>query len=340
MHGNKDVIILDDGIIIDFLQIDDAPGVAMLFREVYGDGYPVSTYYNPEALIAANDDHSVISTVARTSQGNIIGHMALIRAFAPNRKIYEHGASVVSPAHRNKNLMEIMFKHCFEIAAPRYHVEEVFGEVVCNHIFAQKATVKIGGKFTGLEVDLMPSSAYQKTDSANGRVSSLIGFKSFSCAPQSVYIPECYASQAKLIYNNLGVERQILTPNADLPQDNQSSVSLAIIESAQVAFINIDEIGADFVARIDEIEERAAAQNTVIYNLRMPLNSQSTGAAIDILRSRNYFFCGILPHWFETDGIALQKLIQPPNWEEIKLLDNWCGQILNMVKADWELTIK
>ena len=33
---------------IDFFRIEDAPGIARLFREVYGTGYPIRTYYLPD----------------------------------------------------------------------------------------------------------------------------------------------------------------------------------------------------------------------------------------------------------------------------------------------------
>lgn len=39
---------------VDLFRPEDAPGVARLFRLVYGDGYPVKTFTDPERLIAEN----------------------------------------------------------------------------------------------------------------------------------------------------------------------------------------------------------------------------------------------------------------------------------------------
>ena len=52
---------------------EDAEGIVRLFLEIYGEGYPIRLFYDPEAVIAANRDGEYISIVARTDSGKVIG---------------------------------------------------------------------------------------------------------------------------------------------------------------------------------------------------------------------------------------------------------------------------
>ena len=63
---------------IDFFRIEDAPGIARLFREVYGEAYPIRTYYLPNQLIEENAAGHILSSVVRTAAGEVVAHNALV----------------------------------------------------------------------------------------------------------------------------------------------------------------------------------------------------------------------------------------------------------------------
>ena len=71
---------MHDGIKISTFQPGDALGVARLFTAVYGDGYPVKLVYDPDALVAAFESGENIPVVARASDGEIVGYIALYRS--------------------------------------------------------------------------------------------------------------------------------------------------------------------------------------------------------------------------------------------------------------------
>ena len=68
----------------------DGVGVAQLFREVYGDGYPVKIVYNSEQLVTAFENNEYIPVVARTPDNRIVGFSSLYRS-APHKGVYETG---------------------------------------------------------------------------------------------------------------------------------------------------------------------------------------------------------------------------------------------------------
>ena len=71
---------------MDLFRPEDAEGIANLFLSVYGEGYPVKTYLDPEKLREENAAGRVISSVARTEKGDIVGHNALYNS-APYRGV-------------------------------------------------------------------------------------------------------------------------------------------------------------------------------------------------------------------------------------------------------------
>jgi hypothetical protein len=56
---------------------------------------------------------------------------------------------------------------------------------------------------------------------------------------------------------------------------------------------------------------------------------------VDLLRQKRYFFGGVLPRWFDQDGILMQKLIGSPDFDKIRLHSERSHKILEMVKQDW-----
>ena len=64
---------------VGYFRPEDAEGIVNLFNAVYGDGYPIRLFYDPQAIIAANEAGEYYSIVARTSTGQVIGVIHLYR---------------------------------------------------------------------------------------------------------------------------------------------------------------------------------------------------------------------------------------------------------------------
>ena len=144
---------------IDFFRSEDAPGIARLFREVYGDGYPIRIYYLPDQLIEENAAGRIISCVARSADGEVVGHNALVLMDAATH-LYENAAGAVLPTCRGQRVFPRMFTHMIVDAPKRFGVEGIVGEPVCNHTITQKNCLQLGFEESGLEVELMPAAAY------------------------------------------------------------------------------------------------------------------------------------------------------------------------------------
>lgn len=313
----------------------DAPGIVRLFCGVYGNGYPVKTFYDPEALIAANKEGSIISTVIRTAAGEIIGHVACFRS-APYEKLYEVGSGLVLPAYRHLGLIRSLMEYLLKVGLERAQAEELFGEAVCNHLAIQKSIAPLGLSEYALEVDLMPAEAYTQEQSAKGRVSTVLAFGKVRTKRHTVYLPTVYRTELEYLYGELSVERTMVWEKNDLPAVGNSRAKMDIFDFAQVARIAIHAIGADFADLLTGLEKEAEAKDVKVFQLWLSLASPYVDGATDFLRTRGFFLGGILPRWFDVDGLLMQKVTITPNWDGLYLLSDRAKEIETLVRKDWE----
>ena len=320
---------------IDFFRTEDAPGIARLFRQVYGEEYPIRTYYLPDRLIEENAAGRIISCVARTPAGEVVGHNALV-LLDPAMHLYENAAGAVLPDFRGQAVFLRLFRHTIVDTRKRFGVEGIIGEPVCSHIHVQKMCLQLDFKESGLEVDLMPAAAYGTEPGGFGRVSVLLGFFMHKPNVQTVQMPMVYRDELEYLYAGLNVERTFVFSKSDLPVEGSSQGSMNLFDLAQVARIAIDCIGPDFDPFISHMESKAAEKGMAIFQVWLPLASPFTSAATDILRGHGYFLGGMLPCRRNGDGLLMQKVSQAPDWEGIRLYSERAKKIGEMIRADWQ----
>ena len=77
----------------------------------------------------------------------------------------------------------------------------------------------------------------------------------------------------------------------------------------KVARIYVELIGSDFDITIERLEQTARCQGSTIMQVYLPL-----AARLRLLQSRacghrGYFLGGVLPRWFDGDGLMMQKAL-------------------------------
>lgn len=318
---------------IDFFRSEDAPGVARLFLQVYGEGYPIDIYYYPDRLIEENAVGRILSSVARTQTGEVVGHDALVLV-DPVTRIYENAAGVILPGFRGQGTFFNLLKHNVFEYAKRFDLQEVLGEPVCNHLQLQKMCVQLGYRETGLEVDLMPAAAYTKEQSAHGRVSVLLGYFLHNPTPRTVFLPPVYRDELEYLYTGMGVERTFAGTKEGLLARGDSQGKIDVFASAQVARMSINQIGADFDSFISQREKEACERGVEIFQVWLPLTSPFATAATEILRMHGYFIGGLLPSRSGGDSMLMQKVKCETDWGSIALYSDHAKRIADIVKND------
>lgn len=322
---------------IDVFRPDDAEGVARLFSEVYGDQYPVKIVYDPGQLAVGFKNADYVPVVARTPGGRILGFTSLFRS-APHRGLYEIGLSLVLPDYRKTPIAGLMFRHIVRVAPTVSGLDAIFAENVCNHTYTQRAGVIFKHVETAIEIDLMPAEAYEREQTASGRVSTLDMFRTIARKPHVVRVPGVYEEFSRYVYDGFDDSRTVSVSADGLPSGGSTEISTRVFGFAQLARITVSEAGADFETVFDAEEKRLEESNCTIIQAWLRSSWPWIGAVADILRARGFFLGGILPRWFGEDGFLMQKVLTRPNWEGISLSTDRAAQILRYIRDDWEKT--
>jgi hypothetical protein len=322
---------------IDLFEPGDASGVSRLFKEVYGDGYPIKTVYNPEQLVTAFQNGEYIPLLARTPDNIIVGYTALYRS-APHKGLYECGQTLVLPDYRKTPVAGLLFRHTMRVAQKLSGVEALFCEAVCNHTHVQRAGIMFKHVETAIEIDLMPGEAYEKGQTSSGRASTLDMFRTFVQKPHVVYVPDVYEDYSRYVFNGFDDSRTVNVSTDGLPSGGSTEITTQIFDFTQLARLTVYEAGIDFETAFDTEEKRIKASHCTVIQVWLKLSWPWIGAVVHILRNRGYFLGGILPRWFGEDGFLIQKVLMRPNWERINLYTDRAVQILRFIKDDWERT--
>lgn len=317
---------------VDFFRPEDAEGVTRLFLSVYGEAYPIKTFIQPETLIRENEAGRTISSVARTPKGDIVGHTALFGS-APYEGVRESGAGLVHASYRGGGINREIIRHSYEEATRKSAVATAFGEAVCNHLFMQKVVYGLHFEYQALEVDLMPASAYEKEKSAGGRVATITAFRTYRPKPHRVRIPAVYEEAFRYLYSGLDDRREILLSGGP-PYHSTTRMDVSYFDFAKLARFAVWEAGEDFAAVLEAEEKKALDKGAVVIQVSLNLGFH-VEEAVEILRGKRYFLGGLLPRWFDQDGMLMQKITKRPDWEGIQLLADRAKRIREIVEADW-----
>jgi hypothetical protein len=323
--------------IIDRFRPEDACAVARCFYEVYGDSYSVDTVYDPAALTKANSEGNLYSIVARTPTGEVIGHCALF-ASPCCEFLFEEGQLVVIPSYRNEAVAGQLVRYGLEMLAPCVPAQELFGKAVCNHNISQKIGADCGFVETAMEVDYIPEAAYQKEKSAAGPVSALWMFRCYQDFTHDVFLPEAYAEILSFLYAGLISTRNFKKPGSQASHDSASRAHIHFFGLQKVARMCVETIGSDFASVIDGLEHIIEENGSTISQVYLPLGNSSAGIAVETLRTKGYFLGGLLPRWFNKDGLLMQKITGTPHFDQICLYSRRAEKLLDFIRDDWETT--
>jgi len=324
---------------VGFFRPEDAEGIVALFHTVYGDHYPIRMFYDPTAIIAANEEGRYYSIVARSSAGEIVGTTHLFRS-SPYSALYENGVGLVRKEYRNAGVFRDMSRFLFEDFIPaQANIETTWGQAVCNHPYTQQSGQNAGHIWTALEAAVMPAKTYGKEQNSVSRVATLDGFRCIYPKPHRIFLPAPYVRELNWIYSRLDDVRDSALSDGRAPTGLVSRVETHIYDAANAARIMFSEIGGDFARRLVDEEKSAQDRGVLVFQVYVNLTSPWVGEAVAELRRRGYFFGGVFPRWFDNDGFMMQRLLCPADFDFIVLIHDDAKQLLEIIRKDWERTI-
>lgn len=319
---------------VHLMKEQDAEGVVALYRAVYGDHYPIKEMYDPRYIISQQEAGLMYRVLVTDAGGKVLGHHAMYRLNETYSGLYEGGQGMVLKEHRGKGFDGALHGYIARILMPGIGGEEIWGESVTNHVFMQKSTLSVGGKETGIELELMPAESYEAEKSASGRVSAVVACACLKEKPHTIFIPASYADILKRIYDNAKRDRRFEAAAAPLPPDAKTRCAETFIAPAGVLRLSIFEAGEDAGALIDSLVRKYTEAGAVVLQVFLPLNQPWAGALVDALNLRGFSFAALVPRWFDADALLMQKLVCPTDYDNIHLYSDLAKDMLTFIKED------
>jgi hypothetical protein len=325
---------LEDSFEIRLMQPEDANGTVALYRATYGDAYPIREIYDPEALLRQQETGAMYHVVCRTADGLVAGHWGLYRTSAPFPGIYEAGHGMILAEYRGRGLNDRIARYTIETLIPRLGIPAVWGEAVANHVFMQKTCAVSGYIETGIELDLMPAASYEKEKSASGRVGAVLVFRLYQTRGQTIHLPDPYVGLLRELHGEAHDAPHVYHAPGDVPPEGPSEMQSIAFEGANLARMTIQAIGSDLREIVEGKEKLHTGDGATVFQVYLRLTDPGIGFAVRTLRGCGYFFGGVLPRWFDDDGLMMQKTLHEPNVAGLKLYTDKAKRILEFILRD------
>lgn len=317
----------------------NAHHVGSVFRSVYGEEFPVKSVYDPGLLLDEIRSGRLIAALALDSEKKPGGYVSMFQS-APNPRLWEAGNIIVVPVHARTRLSSQLADYFFNVAFHgAAHADGLFGESVCSHYFSQFYAIKNHMIDCALELDQMDGGGFKdkKSNKAGAaRVSCVLSFREGTDMPDPEYVPIRYDQILRHIAGSLRV-RTLLASAATIPDEGETVTEERYFEYARTMKIAVSEIGGNWPEKVKNI--LADAKNRQLICLQVVLNMACphVGAATDILWEEGFFFGGLAPRWFGTDGLFMQYLFgSATEYDTIKLYSKTAKELLAFIRSDRE----
>lgn len=305
------------------LQPDEALQVTRLFWLAYGYSYKNESFYRPEGLLDLVNQGKLLSYVAVTREGDVVGHAGLLRP-GPE-PMAEMGLLIVSPEHRGRGLME-GFGRALDEKAQALELFGVSFNPVTSHSVSQRQSIAMGGVPCGLELGACPPRIFKgmkKTDRALQRESYLHCFRYLAPPPPALaHVPQRHRPMIERIYEKLGRTLLPSSPQPDAESENEPGEYTVSFDRGLLK-------GRISVARGDTTlwpELRRAASDLVhiagaeVVHLDLPLAHPATAPLCEIAEESGFVFTGVRPHAAkDSDLLRLTRLACPFSLKHLRL---------------------
>ena len=275
----------------------------------YGYSYDWDYVYYPDRIQELQESGLMRSCIVVTPEGEFVGHLALtLERF--NSPVAEAGQAVVDPRYRGHQLFERMKTFLAE-RAKEWDMYGLYSEATAVHPYSQKGNLHLGAKETGYLLGYIPASVSYKEigeDKEGRRGSVALFYMRVNTEPKrEAYPPVAYREGAQQVIEHNGLRRTIKNAS-DVEMSNSSRVSVNVRQDHNLAFLGVEEPGADLGELVRGRVRELCLQHMDSIYVDLPLSHPATAQAGAGLRDLGFFFGGIIPeaHGGDIGGDVLR----------------------------------
>jgi GNAT superfamily N-acetyltransferase len=286
------------------LRVGEADSLVRCFERGYGRSYVDAAFYDAaeiEARIASGRLHSV---VAVADDGEIVGHMGIVRVH-PDALTVEAGHTVVDPRHRGAGLAGRLGARLSQICRDDGRVGFLHYPTTAHPVMQRLATHS--GIETGLMLAYIPAATDYRglAQRAGERWAATVVFQALREVPErEVFMPARYARLIGSIYARTGLSRTTHPPTS-AATDAATLLDAEDSPRRGLLRVRVRSIGNDIDGALERTFQGAAVD---VLQLDLPLADPGIGVAVAAASQQGFRFSAVLPEYDPGDVLRLQAL--------------------------------
>ena len=293
---------------------EDVGSLIDCIRRCYGESYTEPDFYDASCLRSELEAQRLLS-IGAVTEGRVVGHIGT-RLPVAGEPVADTIGGIVDPDYRGTGLTARMGGQLVALLRER-------GIVGARHVATgahdriQRLIVASGGFATGMLFGHVPAGTeYRGIDHGFGdaRIGVVVYFQAYgSLGSLDVHLPEPYRERVVGLYDELHLERRVLSGADDEPVaveallrewrgsvDHDERNSITTLRFGSVA-------GVESRPAIDVVESEVAQGEAVAY-ADVPIADPRSAALIDVLRRHGFCFGALLPGTAASEVIRMQRV--------------------------------
>jgi serine/threonine-protein kinase RsbW len=331
------------------MEPNDAVEIARCIYKTYGYTYPGENIYFPERVMTMNQSGEMISAVAVTDAGQVIGHCAL--SGPTGDRVMEVGQAVVVPAHRGRGVIKKLSDLLMQEARQR-GLAGLFAHAVTIHPFSQRVILKYGFRESAILLGYAHRHVQMKEfadQELPQRETVVYGYQPLAEEPRCpVYPPIHHRSIIARIYRNLGLERELVfSQESDLgseaglmpPKVPHFDLSTKMVSALGFGVAEVSSYGPGIEQEVKNKLRDLCHEGIAVVYLNLPIGEPQTSALCQRFEEFGFFFSGIQPRPDGKDLLCLQYLNGPRiDYDLLQIYSDFGKELVEYVREQDPLT--
>jgi serine/threonine-protein kinase RsbW len=331
------------------MEPDDATEIARCIYKTYGYTYPGENIYFPERVVTMNQTGEMISAVAVTEAGQVIGHCAL--SGQAGDRVMEIGQAVVAPAHRGRGVIKNLIALLMQEARQRA-LAGLFAHTVTIHPYSQRVFLKYGFRESAILLGYAHRHIQVKEfadQELPQRETVVHGYQPLGGEPRfPVFPPAHHRSIITPIYHNLGLEREFsstaksqlsVEPSRLVPEIPRFNLSAIVVSVLGFGLIEVAGYGPGIEHEVKNKLRDLCHEGIAVVYLNLPLGDPQTAVLCQRFEELGFFFSGIKPRPDGKDLLCLQYLNGPRiDYDLLQIYSDFGKELVGYIREQDPLT--
>lgn len=314
---------------------DDAESISRLALRAHGAVFFNEAIYYPARVREMLEQGEMISVVAETASGELMGHCALV-ADTPEARVRELTYAFVDTRFKSPGVNEAAFAFLRE-SARTLGLHALSTLSVTNHIHSQRNVLLQGFKESALLLAASPASRAWRDEHGHdpGRISNVLFVNYLHGGDElTLHVPDRHRPMIAQIFQNMGrTFRFSDVPAHALPEGPAHIHSKSDFKEGWTE-IRVVHYGHDILKQVGDQLALSCGQAIPVVYLWLPLADPATGVAADLAEQMGFFFAGV---GLNSDGqeiLVLQYVHGvDPGYDSIHLASPFGRGLLEYVRA-------